>query len=132
EMFCEPCNRWCGKGATIRRTAPGDAIRLKQTLEMHNFAYLESLEPTARDQFWEVLHDSCQKCNRLHALSVIEHTITRNKKGAVTAKKQKKLIDRLLLDEKEAQALRRGSVPVAVAPPPPPASNTPSGPGGAA
>src|SRR2546423_369736 len=29
EMFCEPCNRWCGKGATIRRTAPGDAIRLK-------------------------------------------------------------------------------------------------------
>src|SRR5438105_5411612 len=24
EMFCEPCNRWCGKGATIRRTAPGD------------------------------------------------------------------------------------------------------------
>ena len=115
----------------------------KQTLEMHNFSYLQSLEPTARDHFWEVHHDSCPACNRLHALSVIEHTITRNKKGVATAKKQKKLIDRLLLDQKEAHALRAGpasgsvlvATPVAppsVAPPAPPPSNTPIAPDGAA
>ena len=108
EMFCEACNRWCGKPAIIRRLVVGDPIRLRQTLEAHDFSYLDTLEPTAGDRYWEVNHDYCSSCKKLHAVSVKQNLITRNKKGVVTGRKMSTVVDRLLLEEAEAELLRKG------------------------
>jgi hypothetical protein len=108
EMFCETCNRWCGRPATLRRVAIGDPIRLKQSLEAHDFSYLDSLPPSAAEKHWEVAHDYCSSCNRLHALTIKQHAITRNKKGRVTAQKHTTLVNRLIIEGGEAQALRSG------------------------
>jgi hypothetical protein len=108
EMFCEACNRWCGKGTPIRRVEIGDPIRVRQTLEAHDFSYLDTLPPTAGDRYWMITHDYCPGCNRLHALSVKQNIITRNKKGAVAGQKKKTVVNRLLLEEAEAQSIRQG------------------------
>jgi hypothetical protein len=133
EMFCESCNHWCGKPGVVRQVVIGDPIRLKQTLESHDFSYLDSLEATAGDRHWEVCCDYCSSCNRLHALSIKQKLVTRNKKGAVTGQKKSTLVNRLLLDDAEAQALRAGpAAGLGQAPPPTPVSNTPTAPDGAA
>lgn len=108
EMFCETCNRWCGHPATLRRVAIGDPIRLKQSLETHDFSYLDSLPPGNVEKHWEVAHDYCSSCDRLHALTIKQHTITRNKKGRVTAQKHTTLVNRLIIEGIEAQAIRSG------------------------
>jgi hypothetical protein len=106
DMFCEDCRRWCGKARTIRSIAPGDANRARQSLEAHDFSYLNSLStnPDA-GHFWTLEHQRCGVCDRLHALSVVENKVTLDKKGKVTGKTAKRIIDRLLITPEEVQAL---------------------------
>lgn len=124
EMFCETCNRWCGKAVTLRQTAKGDPKLLKESLEAHDFSYLNSLGPAQSGQFWSLEYEGCNKCNGLHALSVREHKVTVNKKGAVTGNTNKMLVTKLLLEPDELAELKAprppvGQVPPMVPPPPP-------------
>lgn len=120
-MFCEACNRWCAKPITLRQTAVGDPKTLKESLEAHDFTYVNSLPPADPRRHWVLNYEHCPNCRQLHAISVLDRTLKMNKKGQVTANKTRKLLTRLLIDSEEAQELRfPGSKPVAQVPPPPP------------
>src|SRR5258706_2609391 len=67
-MFCESCNRWCSKPVTLRNTAAGDIDRARQTLEAHDFTYLNSLGPASDvKRYWSIEYEHCTHCNNVHA-----------------------------------------------------------------
>jgi hypothetical protein len=125
DMFCEDCRRWCGKAATLRTVKPGDVGRARQSLEAHDFSYLASLSTSPdASHFWTIEHQCCGACDRLHALSIVEHKVKLDKKGKVTGKSAKRVIDRLLISPEEVRALTNPQIPAVQrttpAPPPPP------------
>jgi len=120
-VFCESCNAWGKKPVTLRTTAPGDPVQLRQTLETHNFTYLNSLGPaTDAAHYWSLVYEYCGNCDKLHALTIKDHTNKIDKKGVVRAKKVKTLVERLLLDTAELNTIRNATATVVVPPPPNP------------
>jgi hypothetical protein len=118
QMFCETCKRWCTSPVTVRRTAPGDAARLRQTLEAHDFSYLNSLPPAdSPSRFWTLDYEHCPACANVHALSIKNHTLTLDKKGRVKGKKEKAILTRLLLEPDEVAALRNPAPAIVAAVP---------------
>ena len=125
-MFCEACNRWCGKLITIRNIpAAADVAQARQALEAHDFTCLQPSGNVDASNFWSLDYEHCHFCNKLHALTIRAHKRTIDKKGRIKAQKVKTLIDRLLVDPEEIKAIRYPTPPAPVpiaapAPPPPP------------
>lgn len=108
EMFCEHCNRWCGKPKCVRRIEIGDPARLRQSLELHDFSYLESLLSALDNEYWEISHDHCKGCDRLHALVIVQKRLMRYQVDHRRRMETTTLINRLLLNPAEVASLRRG------------------------
>jgi hypothetical protein len=112
EMFCEACDRWCGKARTLRRIEPGNSVSAKAELEAHRVGCLDGPPPTSAARYWTVDYDHCPRCKQLHAVSVSDVTVTADKKGnAKTA--TRKFVNKLLMTPAEAAAVQSPAAPPA-------------------
>ncbi len=116
DIFCEKCNRWCGKATTARTLGAGDVNKARSTLEAHDWTYLSSLGPPNENHFWQANVESCPNCGELHALTIKETKVTRDKKGKITANANKTIINKLLITAAESAAIR-AAAPAAGPPP---------------
>jgi hypothetical protein len=106
QMFCERCNRWCGKPASLRNVAPEDPAALRTALEARDWTRVSALPPGGPPHYLALELHGCSTCNNLYALSVRETKQTIDKKGRVTGTKNKLIIDKLVVLREEAEWLR--------------------------
>ena len=106
--YCEMCQQWCGAGKRLFSTPPGDAATLKDRLEAKDFGFLISLGPDKKplpSNWFEVYLYSCEKCRLLYALTINAVRLETDRKGK-QQKKERIVIDKLLLTAKELQTLQ--------------------------
>jgi hypothetical protein len=113
QMFCERCNRWCGKPAALRAVAPQDPGALRKAMEARDWAHVAALPPGGPPHYFTLELHGCSACNNLYALSVRETKQTIDKKGRVTGTNNKLLIDKLVVLREEAEWLRNPGAPPA-------------------
>jgi hypothetical protein len=106
QMFCERCNRWCGKPTPLRQVAPQDPAALRKTLEARDWVNVAALPPGGPPHHFALELHGCSACDNLYALSVRETKQTIDKKGRVTGTKNTLLIDKLVVLREEAEWLR--------------------------
>jgi hypothetical protein len=107
-LYCERCQAWCPSGRRLFSTPPGDNELLKQRLESKDFSYLISLGPEKKplpSTWYEVYLHSCDQCRDLNTFTVKAVSVQVNKKGQ-QKKRERALVDKLLLSTKEVQALQ--------------------------
>lgn len=106
--YCERCQAWCRVGRRLFSTPPGDNELLKQRLESKDFAYLMSLGPEKKplpSKWYEVYLHKCDQCRDFNTLTVKAVSMQVNKKGQ-QQKKERAIVDKLLLSDKELQSLQ--------------------------
>jgi hypothetical protein len=128
QMFCERCNRWCGKPAALRNVAPQNPAELRTALEARQWARVAALPDGGPPHFCTLELHGCSTCNNLYALSVRETKQTIDKKGRVTGTKNKLLIDKLIVLREEAEWLRSPTPSLPGEPPADPAPAQPAQP----
>jgi len=103
--FCETCQKWCRKRPVSGTVNPGDPVLLRESLEAGQFGHLQQLGAApegASDYLWFEVYD-CPVCDQMHTLTVKSVSITYDKKGKEN-KKERTIIDRLLLDAERMQS----------------------------
>ena len=105
--FCESCEKWCEKGEAVVRVAYDDEAQLRDRMEAKDFDYLLSLGLVHFDTPVHVRADlyGCPACPNTHMLTLSRVAVSYNNKGHRN-EKAKKIVDRLWLDEAQAQAVR--------------------------
>jgi hypothetical protein len=126
QIFCERCNRWCGKPEMLRHLAPQDLKSLRTALETRDWGYVGAIPPAGPPHYHSMELHGCSTCNNFYALSVRETRQSIDKKGRVTGTKSKLLIDKLVVLKEEADWLRNPDATAGAAALPVPAPTPPS------
>lgn len=78
--FCEHCDRW-GISKPLVKVALIDPDELRQRMEAHDFAFLQTLGPGAPRSWCEVSLEGCPDCDTTQTLCLNSTSITLNSKG---------------------------------------------------
>jgi hypothetical protein len=106
--FCESCGRWCKKTeGVVRLATTADEETLRQRVEAKDFDYLLALGGASRTDPVHIRTDlyDCMNCPNTNLLTVSRVTVTISA-NVQASEKAKKIVDRLWLDESQANALR--------------------------
>jgi hypothetical protein len=106
--FCESCGHWCKKHeGVVRLATAADEETLRQRVEAKDFPYLLALGGASRSDPLHIRADvyDCPNCPNTNLLTVSRCTVTVGANGQ-RSEKARKIVDRLWLDESQANALR--------------------------
>jgi len=105
--FCESCGHWCHKTQGILRVAYHDEGQLQERMEAKDFDYLLALGLVHLDTPVHVRADlyRCPGCPHTHLLTLSRAAVSYNNKGQ-RSEKAKKIVDRLWIDQAQAEAVR--------------------------
>lgn len=105
-IFCEKCDRWSGPGRTFAQTVPVPPEDIKKRLEACDLAFIPALPrwDGRPGQYYQWERHQCDSCKELNTLTVSSVTKTVDKKGR-TSTKTKKLVDRMILQPGDVEAM---------------------------